>query len=67
MREAQIASCLARGVDTVAAIQIRLYAGLNPALVPAAALTIRAHLEHMMEDGRVARDGERYRLAVKAL
>jgi len=67
MREAQIASCLARGVDTVAAIQIRLYVGLNPALVPAAALTIRAHLEHMMEDGRVARDGERYRLAVKAL
>jgi glyoxylase-like metal-dependent hydrolase (beta-lactamase superfamily II) len=66
MREAQIASCLARGVDSIAAIRTRLYAGLNPALVPAAVLTIRAHLEHMMEDGRVTRDGERYRLAVKA-
>jgi hypothetical protein len=53
-------------VDSIAAIQTRLYAGLKPALVPAAALTIRAHLEHMMEEGRVSRDGERYFLAATA-
>jgi glyoxylase-like metal-dependent hydrolase (beta-lactamase superfamily II) len=66
MREGQIAAVLTQGETSIAAIQARLYAGLKPALVPAALLTVRAHLEHMIEDGKVARDGEIYRLA-KAL
>jgi glyoxylase-like metal-dependent hydrolase (beta-lactamase superfamily II) len=66
MREGQIAAVLTQGESSIAAIQARLYAGLKPALVPAALLTVRAHLEHMIEDGKVARDGEIYRLA-KAL
>jgi glyoxylase-like metal-dependent hydrolase (beta-lactamase superfamily II) len=66
MREGQIASCLARGDDDIPAIVARLYAGLAPMLVKAAELTVLAHLEHMMEDGRVARDGARYRLIVTA-
>jgi glyoxylase-like metal-dependent hydrolase (beta-lactamase superfamily II) len=62
MREGQIATCMARGDDTIAAMVARLYAGLAPVLVKAAELTVLAHLEHMMEEGRVARDGARYRL-----
>jgi glyoxylase-like metal-dependent hydrolase (beta-lactamase superfamily II) len=62
MREGQIASCLARGDQTAPAIVDRLYAGLAPMLVKAAELTVTAHLEHMMEEGRVARDGARYHL-----
>jgi hypothetical protein len=62
MRERQVRDCLARGEDTIPAIVGRLYAGLSPALVPAAALTVKAHLEHMIEAGRVTGDGKRYRL-----
>ena len=64
MREGQIASCLARGDDDVPAIVARLYAGLAPTLVKAAELTVLAHLEHMIEDGRVMRHDARYRLKV---
>ena len=63
MREGQITSCLARGAADVSAIVARLYAGLAPSLVKAAELTVLAHLEHMIEDGRVAQDGALYRLA----
>jgi glyoxylase-like metal-dependent hydrolase (beta-lactamase superfamily II) len=62
MREGQVASCLARGDNTVTAIVARLYADVKPALRAAAALTVEAHLEHMIEDGRVARDGEHYKI-----
>ena len=62
MREAQIAACIPRGADTVAAIVSRLYADIAPALIPAASLTVTAHLEHMMETGRIAREGDSYRL-----
>jgi glyoxylase-like metal-dependent hydrolase (beta-lactamase superfamily II) len=62
MREAQIAARLARGTDTIAAIVAKLYAGLQPMLTRAAALTVQAHLEHMIEEGKAVRDGERYRL-----
>jgi glyoxylase-like metal-dependent hydrolase (beta-lactamase superfamily II) len=66
MREGQIAVSLARGDDTVPAMVARLYAGLSPMLVKAAELTVLAHLQHMMEDGRVAQDGARYRVLSKA-
>jgi glyoxylase-like metal-dependent hydrolase (beta-lactamase superfamily II) len=62
MREAQIAGCLTRGTDTIPAIVAKLYAGLAPVLVRAAELTVQAHLEHMMEEGKAARDETRYRL-----
>jgi glyoxylase-like metal-dependent hydrolase (beta-lactamase superfamily II) len=61
MREAQILASLERGEDTTLAIVARLYAELASALRPAAALTVRAHLEHLIEQGRVVREGERYR------
>ena len=53
MRETQIGRALQRGRDTVPALVETLYAGLAPALHRAAALTVQAHLKHMIEDGRV--------------
>jgi glyoxylase-like metal-dependent hydrolase (beta-lactamase superfamily II) len=66
MREAQIAACLARGENGITALVARLYAGLKPELVPAACLTVRAHLEHMIAQGRVVQDGEAYSVIAKA-
>ena len=66
MREGQIAGCLARGENNITGLVGRLYAGLKPELVPAARLTVRAHLEHMIEEGKVSRDGEAYYPAAKA-
>ncbi len=53
MREAQIQRSLKQGRDTVPDLVSVLYAGLKPALHRAAALTVEAHLRHMIEDGRV--------------
>jgi glyoxylase-like metal-dependent hydrolase (beta-lactamase superfamily II) len=61
MREAQIESCIKRGNDTVAAIVAKLYCGIPPLLHKAAALTVEAHLQHLMERKQVVRDGEHYR------
>jgi len=61
MREAQIAGLLARGYETVPDMVAKLYAGLSPALTHAAALTVEAHLEHLMEKGKASRQGEHYR------
>ncbi len=62
MREAQIAECLGRGLDSITGITAKLYAGLQPVLTRAAELTVQAHLEHLIEEGKAARDGARYQL-----
>jgi glyoxylase-like metal-dependent hydrolase (beta-lactamase superfamily II) len=46
-REEQILSCLARGVTAMDALVAEIYPGLDPVLKPAAALTIRAHLNKL--------------------
>jgi glyoxylase-like metal-dependent hydrolase (beta-lactamase superfamily II) len=46
-REAQISDCLARGVRDIDGLVDAIYVGLDPVLRPAAALTIRAHLEKL--------------------
>lgn len=64
MRERQIVDALAAGVDTIGAIVARLYAELPPMLHPAAALTVRAHLEKLVAEGVVRSvDAERFSLA----
>ena len=64
MREAQIQRALARGQETVPELVATLYAGLKPALHRAAALTVEAHLKHMIEDARIrALPGGRYELS----
>jgi glyoxylase-like metal-dependent hydrolase (beta-lactamase superfamily II) len=58
MREAQILAALADGGATVAGLVERLYPVIEPALRPAAAQQIAAHLHHLQARGRAAPDGE---------
>ncbi len=55
-REAQILRGLAAGDRTVDALVARIYAGVDPALRQAAALSVTAHLEKLAREGRVIRD-----------
>ncbi|WP_230530717.1 MBL fold metallo-hydrolase [Microvirga roseola] len=67
-REASILNRLAAGDRTVPEIVAAIYQGLKPALVGAAGLSVFAHLEDLVEKGRVRTDGTpaldgEYRLA----
>jgi glyoxylase-like metal-dependent hydrolase (beta-lactamase superfamily II) len=53
MRERQVVAALDAGLATVAAMVPRLYADVHPALHPAAALTVRAHLGKLVHEGVV--------------
>lgn len=64
MREEAIVSRLRAGDATIAEIVRANYADLDPRLHVAAGLSTLAHIEHLMEQGRVAAAGDgRYRLA----
>lgn len=52
-REAAILACLRDGVTRMRAIVARIYANVDVRLHPAAALSVRAHLEKLMREGRV--------------
>ena len=56
-REASILSRVGAGDRTAAAIVDAIYQGLNPALIGAARLSVFAHLEDLVGQGRVATDG----------
>jgi glyoxylase-like metal-dependent hydrolase (beta-lactamase superfamily II) len=63
-REAQVLAALAAGDHTPAQIVARVYAEVDPALHPAAQLSVRAHLAKLLREGRVATgDGERFTLS----
>ncbi len=62
LREAQILDALRQGPATIAALVERLYPGIAAALRGAAAQQVRAHLEHLAEQGAVARNAGLYRL-----
>ena len=64
MRESQIVDALADGVLTVAALTQLLYPGIAPALRPAAAQQIAAHLDHLRSRGRAAPQDGRWRLKI---
>jgi hypothetical protein len=49
---------VAAGRDTISAIVAEAYRGLAPALLPAAALNTLAHLQHLVEQGQIASEGE---------
>lgn len=57
-REQQVLECLAAGLDTADAIADRLYAATADALKPAARQNVLAHLQKLLEDGRVERAGD---------
>lgn len=55
-REAQILDCLKAGLDTIPAMVAEMYRDVPRELHGAAAQTVRAHLIHMAETGRVRTD-----------
>jgi glyoxylase-like metal-dependent hydrolase (beta-lactamase superfamily II) len=57
MREKAILSCIKAGNSTIAAITANVYAGLDPALRNAAALSVLAHIEDLVEQGLVMAEG----------
>jgi glyoxylase-like metal-dependent hydrolase (beta-lactamase superfamily II) len=58
MREKSILSRLRAGDTTVPLIVTNVYKGLDPALTNAAALSVLAHLENLVERGLVRMEGE---------
>jgi len=67
-REAAILRKLERGESDVPALVQAIYIGLDPRLTKAAAMTMLAHLEHLVDRGRVETDGPpslggRYRIS----
>jgi glyoxylase-like metal-dependent hydrolase (beta-lactamase superfamily II) len=68
MREKSVLAGIAAGNTTVPAIVAKVYQGLDPALTIAAALSVTAHLEDLVERGLVRTEaavtlGARYHLA----
>jgi glyoxylase-like metal-dependent hydrolase (beta-lactamase superfamily II) len=57
-REAQIFAALEDGAGQVPEIVNRIYVGLDPRLIPAAALSVLAHLLELMKQGRAVASGE---------
>jgi glyoxylase-like metal-dependent hydrolase (beta-lactamase superfamily II) len=53
MREQSIHDAIVAGASTIDAVVARVYAGLDPRLVPAAAMSVLAHVEHLQERGLV--------------
>lgn len=58
MREAAVLERIRLGDRTIAAIVARIYAAIDPRLHGAAALSTLAHVEHLVEQGKVATDGD---------
>jgi glyoxylase-like metal-dependent hydrolase (beta-lactamase superfamily II) len=68
LREASILNALADGAQTIPALVVKVYVGLNPALTRAAGLSTLAHLEDLSERRLVVAEVEdgaesRFRLA----
>jgi glyoxylase-like metal-dependent hydrolase (beta-lactamase superfamily II) len=61
-REQQVLEALDAGFGTVQTITESIYHGLPPALMPAAAENVRAHLDKLRRDGRAGSDDDRWTL-----
>lgn len=57
MRESEIGKCLDAGIETVPDMVKRMYRHLPEAMHRAAARSVLAHVEHMVETGRAICDG----------
>jgi len=62
-REFQILACLSEGMTRIPEMVASMYRDVDARLHPAAARSVEAHLIHMIETGRVAREGEGWRIA----
>jgi glyoxylase-like metal-dependent hydrolase (beta-lactamase superfamily II) len=61
-REAQVLAALAAGDRTPGEVVTRVYAAVDPALHPAAELSVSAHLAKLVAEGRVTAEGGDFRL-----
>jgi glyoxylase-like metal-dependent hydrolase (beta-lactamase superfamily II) len=62
-RESEIMQAVAAGAHTAAAVVEGVYADVDPGLMPLAARNVDAHLRKLAADGRIAFDGDRWRLS----
>jgi glyoxylase-like metal-dependent hydrolase (beta-lactamase superfamily II) len=60
-RERQVLDALDAGCDTISAMVERIYADVDAALHPTAALSVRAHLHKLAQEGRADGQGGRWR------
>lgn len=58
LREAQILERVRAGDAEIATMVPLLYAGIDPRLWPAASLSVRAHLDKLLQEGRVRIDAQ---------
>lgn len=56
-RERQIAECLKRGITRIPEMVAVIYSEIDKKLHPAAAMSVLAHLQHMVATARAATDG----------
>jgi len=62
LRERQIVEAMRGGDGDIAGLVDRLYPDIAPTLRGAASQQVRAHLDHLIEQGAVTRDGDSYSL-----
>jgi glyoxylase-like metal-dependent hydrolase (beta-lactamase superfamily II) len=61
-REQQVLAALRSGRDSIGAITQMIYVDVSPALQRVAEFSVQAHLEKLMREGQVKREGGRYLL-----
>lgn len=59
-RERQVIGAVAAGANTIADMRRRIYPDLDPRLAGAAEVQLRAHLNKLVDEGRVTRHGDVY-------
>ena len=57
MREAAIVEQLRKGRTSIPDIVRQIYSEVSPNLHPAAGMSVLAHMEHLVEQGKVVTDG----------
>ncbi len=60
LRESQVLAALAAGDQTPAELVARVYVEVDPALHPAAELSVRAHLAKLVAEGQVRGEDDRF-------
>jgi glyoxylase-like metal-dependent hydrolase (beta-lactamase superfamily II) len=58
MRDAAILDSIKAGASSIADVVAQIYKGLDPRLVPAASMSVLAHVEHQVERGVVSVSGQ---------
>ena len=61
-REQQVLAALSQGRNTIGDITLMIYVDVSPALQRVAEFSVQAHLEKLLREGRVKREGNRYLL-----